>query len=227
MPAAAPASPRISFVAPRSEVARWLKVAGTIAVLLLLTVAVLATLRPADDYSASSSGLVDPHGTWSDVGRILKANGLVLALHFFAASAGAIIGRGERDASGTRTIRSRFGTEVLPAWIARVALAWALGATLLSVSAQAWRLGTILADLAAQVDAPPPLVLLLVLPHALPELCAVFLPLGLFLTQARRDDLAPLVGWIWHALALAAPALVVCAVIEVWVSRPLLQAVLQ
>ena len=220
------AATRISFLAPRAEVRRWLVVSGTIATAMLVGVAVLATIRQHDGPSGFSSGLLDPDGSWSGVAEILKANGLVLALHFFAASAGAIIGRGERDASGTRTMTSRFGTETMPAWVERAALAWALGATLLSVAAQTWRLGGILADLAAQVGHAPVLVLLCVLPHALPELCAVFLPLGLFLVQARRDDLAPLVGWIWHALLLAAPALVLCALVEEWLSRPLLQALL-
>ena len=59
---------------------------------------------------------------------------------------------------------------------------------------------------------------MLVLPHAVPELMAVFLPLGLFLREARRGRLDRLGPWSLQAAAIALPVLLCAALIETYVT---------
>ncbi len=56
------------------------------------------------------------------------------------------------------------------------------------------------------------------LPHAVPELIAVFLPLGLFLLEAQRGRLDRLGVWSLQAAAIALPVLLCAAVIETYVT---------
>lgn len=92
--------------------------------------------------------------------------------------------------------------------------------TLLSVAVQALALGRQLAALSETVGIPSTHLLVLVLPHAVPELVAVFLPLGLFLLEARRGRLDRLGRWSLQAAALALPLLLCAAMIETYVTPP-------
>ena len=100
----------------------------------------------------------------------------------------------------------------------RFALAYALAVTLLSVALQATALGRQLADESRATSVSSTHLLALVLPHAVPELMAVFLPLGLFLLEARRGRLDRLGPWSLQAAAIAVPVLMIAALIETYVT---------
>jgi hypothetical protein len=76
-------------------------------------------------------------------------------------------------------------------------------------SAQAYLLGERLAAFAHSLGVPPALLLLAVLPHAIPELVALFLPLAAWIMASRRGE--------WDQLLAA-------ALVEVYVSPHLFHA---
>jgi hypothetical protein len=66
--------------------------------------------------------------------------------------------------------------------------------------------------------------MLTLLPHALPELTALFLPLAAWLVASRRRRFDELLAATIATTALAAPVLVAAAAIEVYVWPDLLRA---
>jgi uncharacterized membrane protein SpoIIM required for sporulation len=64
----------------------------------------------------------------------------------------------------------------------------------------------------------PGLLLLSVLPHAIPELIALFLPLAAWIIASRRGEWEQLLAATVVTVAIALPVLVVAAFIEVYVS---------
>ena len=68
-------------------------------------------------------------------------------------------------------------------------------------------------------------LILSVLPHAIPELCALFLPLAAWLIASRRGEWNELLAATFLTVALAVPTLVVAATIEVYVWPHVLEAV--
>jgi len=103
-------------------------------------------------------------------------------------------------------------------------MAFVGAATLFSLATQAHELGLGASTLAAQLGISPGLLLLGLLPHALPELVALFLPLAAWLVAVRSQ--------LWHELlaatavtvAIAVPVLVVTALVEAFVTPHLLRA---
>ena len=148
---------------------------------------------------------------------MLRRNLLVLGIHLCACWIGAIIGRPHQPAPA-RWGRAAALHRPVPDWMARLSLYYALAVTLLSVAVQAFGLGEQLASISAAAGLGSTHLLLLVLPHAVPELVAVFLPLGLFLLEARRARLDRLGPWSMQAAGLALPLLVAAAVIETYVT---------
>ena len=61
------------------------------------------------------------------------------------------------------------------------------------------------------------------LPHALPELIALFLPLAAWIIASRRDAWHELLAATFVTVAIAAPVLVVAAFVEVYVSPHLIR----
>jgi uncharacterized membrane protein SpoIIM required for sporulation len=57
-----------------------------------------------------------------------------------------------------------------------------------------------------------------VLPHALPELVALFLPLAAWIIASRRGEWEQLLAATLVTVAVAVPVLVIAAFIEVYVS---------
>src|SRR5262249_45070960 len=98
------------------------------------------------------------------------------------------------------------------------AMAFVAAATLFSLSTQAFVLGFKASTLAAQVGTSPAVLLLCFLPHALPELPALFLPLAAWLIASRRGQWDSLLAATFATVALAVPVLVACAFVEVYVS---------
>jgi len=207
-------------VAGSAEVARWAVVAGAVAAVLLASVALIADHVPGNFFAGMESGLFARHHSVSDALYVFRRNVLVLGIHLCACWIGAIIGRRQQPGP------TRWGwvgalNRPVPAWMGRFALGYALVVTLLSVALQATALGCQLADVSRAANISSTHLLVLVLPHAVPELVAVFLPLGLFLLEAHRGRLDRLGLWSLQAAAIALPVLMCAAAIETYVTPAL------
>ncbi|HEX6020538.1 MAG TPA: stage II sporulation protein M [Solirubrobacter sp.] len=201
---------------PWSLLGVWALGALAVALLLLGATWLTATFRiPDPSVRHIYPGLSRP-ATTEDFFFVLRRNGTVLALHALACVAGFIAGwtpAGER--------RSR-----LQARAGAGAIVFVIAATIFSLVTQADALGMMLADLAFQLDITPMQLLLVLLPHALPELFAVFLPLAAWSLASRRGAWDELLAATIATTAIAIPLLVVAGAIETWVTPRLLWATL-
>jgi hypothetical protein len=197
---------------PWPVVSSWARAALAVACGLLLAVAVLAGLLAPSAAPLSLPGLTSPPDA-ADIGSVLVRNGLVLALHAGACVAGFIAGSSLPLTAERRTGFSR--------WIherARpVAFGWVVLVTCFSLASQAYMLGFSGSTLAAQLHVSPLVLVASVLPHALPELVALFLPLAAWTIASRRDDWDDLLAATVATVAIAIPILVVAATWEVYV----------
>jgi hypothetical protein len=196
-------------------------VAGSVAAaaVLLLAVGVLSQVVPG-------SGLVSLHrpplgvGQPADVLQILSRNSLVLALHAMACVAGFMAGSSLPMQARMQTGFSRFIHERG----ARFAILFVCAATIFSLSAQAWVLGWEVAGVAHGLDVSPLLLVVALLPHALPELTALFLPLAAWLIASRKGEWDKLLAATFVTVGIAAPILVITALWEVYVAPHLVHA---
>ncbi len=199
--------------APGRVLARWLAGAALAAIGLLLAVWAISALNKGQEQIIV---LRPPFavGNGGDVLGVLERNGLVLALHAMACVAGFIAGSSLPLQAEGRTGLSR--------WVhehgGRIAIAFVVAATTFSLSAQAYLLGSTLGRVAAFLRVSPGTLLLGVLPHAIPELIALFLPLAAWIIASRRGEWDQLLAATLVTLAIAIPILVVAAFIEVYVS---------
>jgi hypothetical protein len=157
----------------------------------------------------------------SAMAHVLLRNSLVLALHAMACVAGFIAGsslpaQAEHHTGLWRTVHERAG----PA-----AIAFVVGATGFSLCTQTYVLGNAAATLAWHLHIGPGLLLLTLLPHALLELTALFLPLAAWIIASRRGAWRELLAATAATTALAAPMLVLAASIEVFAWPHLLRLV--
>jgi hypothetical protein len=178
--------------------------------------------------SALSAGYVQPLelrppfalGDLGDVAGVLSRNLLVLLFHAMACVAGFIAG-----SSLPLQAQSKSG---LSRWVhehgGRIAIAFVFCATAFSLSAQAYLLGHTLAGVAHFLKVSPALLLVAVLPHAIPELIALFLPLAAWIIASRRGEWDQLLAATLVTVAIALPVLVIAAFIEVYVSAHLFTA---
>jgi hypothetical protein len=151
-------------------------------------------------------------GTPVDISRIVSHNLLVLALHGFACVAGFIAGsqipiQAEARTGWRRTAHHR---------AARGAIVLVATLTIGSLTVQAVTIGRSAAAVAAALHTSPATLLLALLPHALPELAALFLPLAAWITAARRGDWDQLLAATAVTVAIAIPVLLACATWEVF-----------
>ncbi len=100
----------------------------------------------------------------------------------------------------------------------RIAIAFVVCATTFSLSAQAYVIGHTLAGVSHFLRVSPALLLLGVLPHAVPELIALFLPLAAWIIASRRGEWDQLLAATLVTVAIALPVLVLAAFVEVYVS---------
>ena len=182
-----------------------------------LAVLVIATLTEPDPSGAAFPGVSYP-ASGSDFAFVLYRNGLVLALHALACVAGYMAGSAlptvATGYSGTwRKIHDRAGP---------LAIGFVMTATLFSLSTQAYALGRGTADLSGELGLSPPVLLLGLLPHALPELVALFLPLAAWTLAAHRRAWQELLAATVVTVAIAVPILIAAAAVETWVSPDLL-----
>jgi hypothetical protein len=159
-------------------------------------------------------------GDLGDVARVVSHNLLVLALHAMACVAGFI--------AGSSLPLQAEGKSGISLWVhehgGRLAIAFVVCATAFSLSAQAYVLGHTLAGVAHFMRVSPALLLLGVLPHAIPELMALFLPLAAWIIASRRGEWDQLLAATVVTVAIALPMLVLAALIEVYVSPHLFMA---
>jgi Stage II sporulation protein M len=184
---------------------------------LLAAIWAVATVATPDPTGASFAGVSYPADV-GDFGFVLYRNGLVLALHALACVAGFMAGSSLPTAatgySGVwRKVHDRAGP---------LAIGFVVAATLFSLCTQAYALGHLTADLAADLQVSPLVLLVGLLPHALPELTALFLPLAAWTLASRRGAWEELLAATFVTVAVAVPVLVAAAAIETWVTPELL-----
>ena len=196
----------------------WVLGALAVAATLLTAVLLVASVSTPEPYRVAFPGVTHP-ATPGDFLFVLYRNGLVLSLHALSCVAGFMAASAPPAGHHGRIRRW------LNARAGRLAIAFVIGATIFSLMTQAFILGATAADLAAQLDISAGLLLLTFLPHALPELTMLFLPLAAWTIASRRGHWHELLAATFVTVGLAAPVLVLTAFIEVYVSPHLLIAV--
>jgi hypothetical protein len=199
--------------APWAVLRPWVFGATAISAGLLLAVVVIGSIATPDPTPVLLPGLTAPTGI-GPVGHVLYRNSLVLALHAMACVAGFIAGssvplQAQHHTGFTRKLHDRAGP---------LAIAFVIGATSFSLATQAYALGNAASTLAAQGHIAVALLVVGLLPHALPELIALFLPLAAWIVASRRDEWHELLAATFVTVGIAAPTLIAAAFIEVYVS---------
>ncbi len=190
----------------------WVALSVAIALALLTATWFVAGLLTPDLTPVHIAGFTYPSQP-DDMLPILWRNSLVLALHATACVAGFIAGASMPIAAAWRTGLSR--------WIhvkaGELAILFVAAVTLFSLSTQALYLGFQCSTLAYQLDITRAELILSVLPHAIPELTALFLPLAAWLIASRRGEWNQLLAATFLTVALAVPVLIAAAATEVYV----------
>ncbi|MCW3041455.1 MAG: hypothetical protein JWM31_3360 [Solirubrobacterales bacterium] len=199
----------------------WLLGAAAVTAALLSAVWMIGTITTPDAGSSGSylPGFNAPAGL-GDVGAVLFRNSLVLALHALACVAGFIAGSSLPAEAAARSPLMRRAHD----HIGRAAIVFVLCATTFSLVTQALTIGHAASSLAADQGMSVGLLLLGLLPHAIPELMALFLPLAAWMLASRRGAWHELLAATFVTTAMAIPVLVLAAFIEVFVSPHLLLA---
>ena len=157
-----------------------------------------------------------------DVLRVLGGNLLVLTLHAMACVAGFIAGS---SLPLQAPYRNGIARRIHEAG-GRIAIGFVVLATGFSLSLQAHSLGITVAHVAYALHVSSALVLICLLPHALPELVALFLPLAAWIIASRRGEWDQLLAATLVTVAIALPILVISAVWEVYVAPRVLAPLL-
>jgi uncharacterized membrane protein SpoIIM required for sporulation len=103
-----------------------------------------------------------------------------------------------------------------------IAFAWVALVTCFSLMTQAYALGLTGAQLANQLEISPAMLVVTILPHALVELVALFLPLAAWTIASRRGAWRDLLAATVVTVAIAIPMLICAALWEVFVWPSLL-----
>lgn len=195
--------------APAAVLGPWFTGALLVSIGLLTAVWLVSLVVPADYSYVGLAGLDEPP-TSGDALAVLGRNLLVLALHATACVAGFIAGSSMRLVAETKTGLSRIVHERA----GPIAIGWVILVTGLSLLTQAFALGFDAATIARQLDMSSGALILTVLPHALIELTAVFLPLAAWLIASRRDEWQDLLAATFVCVAIALPMLLAAVTIE-------------
>jgi hypothetical protein len=204
---------------PWPVLGRWIAGSFAISVLLLFAVWIVAIKSTADPTPFRMPGLHTPPSL-DDVGYVLFRNGLVLALHAMACVAGFIAGsslplEAQRYSGAWRWIHDKAGP---------LAITFVGAATAFSLLTQSYALGRATSALAEQGGISPALLLFGLLPHALPELVALFLPLAAWIIASRRGQWHELLAATFVTVLLAIPVLIAAAFVEVYFTPGVLRA---
>lgn len=200
-------------------VGTWALVSAAIAVGLIVATGVVATVSsPGDDYDLAG---VSRPAELSDVRFVVTGNLLVLALHALACVAAYLARRSlpaeaARYGGFWRQLNSRIGAAAM--WFVAAATAF-------SFVTQARFLGATAATIADHLHTMPGQLLAGLSLHAVPELTAVFLPLAAWMvTGVRQRRWNDLLAATVLSSVVAVPVVVVCAVLEAYVSPHLVRA---
>lgn len=204
---------------PGRVLGAWMALSLAIALALLGAVWVVSGLLTPDLTPVHIAGF-----TYSaepdDMLPILWRNSLVLALHGTACIAGFIAGASMPIAAAQRTGFSR--------WVhvkaGELAILFVCAVTLFSLGTQALYLGFQGSAISFQLGLSHAELILSVLPHALIELTALFLPLAAWLIASRRGEWSQLLAATFITVALAIPAVIFAAAVEIYVWPHILEA---
>ena len=189
----------------------WCLLSLAIACALLVAVWAVATLSSPDLTPFYIPGLEGEAGI-DNIAGVLFRNSLVLALHATACVAGFMAGASMPIAAAQRTGLSR--------WVhvkaGQFAILFVGAVTIFSLSTQAYVLGFQGATIAFQLGISPAELVFSVVPHALPELVALFLPLAAWLIASRRGEWNQLLAATFVTTLIAIPVLVASALVEVY-----------
>ncbi|MEK6228111.1 MAG: hypothetical protein AABM31_02130 [Actinomycetota bacterium] len=197
----------------------WVALSLVVAIGLLGAVWLVAELTGADATVLEINGLTRTVEL-DDYLRVLYRNGLVLALHAMACVAGFMAGSSIPMSAANRSGLDRWVHEKA----GRFAIAFVVCATTFSLVTQAYIIGGTAATYAGQLGISPALLIVGLLPHALPELVALFLPLAAWLIASTRNRWEELLAATVVTVAIAVPTLVLAVVVELHVSPMLLEA---
>jgi hypothetical protein len=198
----------------------WLIKSLCIALIMLIAVYIVAVLAAGTDTYALPNILGDPR--FSDVVIVFFRNMLVLALHGFVCLAGFMAMRAlPEQAQYKRGVDRWVHEHAGPA-----AMVFVTCATIFSMTTQTWILGHQVADLSYTLKVPESTLMLTVLPHAVLELTAVFLPLAAFLTASRAGKWDELLAATIVTVSFAIPMIIVAAVLEAYLWPITLQSVI-
>jgi len=197
---------------PWAVLRAWLALSLAIALALLAATWFVAGLLTPDLTPIHLPGFTSPAEP-ADLLPILWRNSLVLALHATACVAGFIAGASMPIAAAQRTGFSR--------WVhvkaGEFAILFVCAVTLFSLCTQALYLGFQGSTLSYQLHISRFELILSVLPHAIPELTALFLPLAAWLIASRRGEWNQLLAATLITVLLAIPTLILSATIEVYI----------
>lgn len=191
----------------------WFAISALVSAILLLATYITATTVQADP---TGGGLIaaDPSSRWVDFGFVLGRNFSVLLLHLLVCFATYLVRRSipiqEGELSGFQRWIHRHAQ--------RPALLLVIALTVFSMLQQAANLGYGLSSVTAMMSMSEGQVLVRLLPHAVPELVAVFLPLAAVIwleVKGRNQDLLAAVA---ACTLIAIPLIVVSAWLEVSVA---------
>jgi hypothetical protein len=198
----------------------WATLSLLIACALLAAVWVIARLSTPDPTTYLIPGY-NADATFGDYLLVLYRNSLVLALHAMACVAGFMAGSSLPLSASKRSGVSRWVHEKA----GPLAIGFVVCATTFSLSTQAYVIGGGASAIAAQLGTTPGMLLLALIPHALPELFALFLPLAAWMVASRAGRWQDLLAATFVTVAIAVPVLLASAAVEVWVSPHLLHAI--
>jgi hypothetical protein len=196
----------------------WVLWSAVVSTGLLLAVYVVARISTPDPTGIHIPGLWRPVSA-EDIGLILFRNSLVLALHGFACVAGFIALNSLPYSATHRSGISRIVHEKAGPY----AMTFVAGATLFSLATQAHFIGGVLATASAQLRLSNAHLLLLLVPHAMLELTALFLPLAAWLVASRRGDWDQLLAATFVTVAAAVPTLLLAVSMEVYLFPELIR----
>ncbi len=199
------------FQHPWQATRAWLAGSALAACLLLVgTLVVAEVVSPTRDIDVGVPPVTAAGPDY--VLTILGHNLLVLAFHAMACVAGFIAG----SSLPHEAARLKGLSRAVNVYGAKCAIAFVAIATAFSMSYQAWLLGTAAAGVGAELHVSPALLLVALLPHAAPELMALFLPLAAWVIASRRGTWDQLLAASLLTTALAIPILIAAAIWETY-----------
>lgn len=205
---------------PLHTIGRWLLLSFAIAAAMLAAVLAVAHFSTGEPTNQLPRILSESRP--SDLLHVFFRNSLVLALHGFVCLAGFMAMRALPEQTKYKRGVDRWVHEHAP----RFAMLWVTSATIFSITTQIYILGHGVADLAMTLGISQATLLLTVLPHALLELTAVFLPLAAFLIASLHRDWHELLAATLVTVTAAVPMLVFAAWFEAYQWPALLRDVL-